>query len=239
MISKISELPDRFKESVSFARVKALYNTYNKNIGIDMFVQTVDEQVTAFFGGVENSFSLVTCDSTDFLELDTVFKFLGATVFCDGDVADKLLPNKKTKSGLFEYMGDFNSESTCFDSKISDVYEALKMGEDGDIDLPPFEYWYTDFCARYNKKSAEYVMNDCAVAVCGFMTQEISLITGVSVPKENRKKGDGKKVLCQLLTKIHNTYKYSRVMVVARDTVSGFYLKSGFEKIGQVAVLEY
>ena len=238
MIERISKLPQFCVKSLSFARIEALYNTYNDSIGVDLFLQKDGETVTAFFGGIDGTYSLCVSENADFRELEAYFSFLGATVFVDSECFEKFKPNKIAISSIYEFFGE-DIKLDEQDYKISDIYKYLQNGTDGAIDLPLFEYWYTDFCARYNKRSACYAVYEESVAVCGFMTEAMSLITGVAVPLENRKKGNGRNVVSFLTYKIHSIYPKSRILAVTSENTEGFYLKLGFKEIGKCAVCEF
>ena len=238
MIKRCKSIPQNAPQNVATARITALYNAYHSSVGVDVFAQIKDDEITAIFGGMDGSFSLICFDNADFEELDSYFSFLKATVFCFDDVAEHLHCKEKCISTLFELMRDVEVSENDGHSKISDVYNALKNGEDGDISMPPFDYWYTDFCVRFNHGSAEYTLVDGAVAVAGFVTDFATLITGVATEKENRKSGLGSKALSLLLSNIKKKHPNSRVFA-ATNNAAGFYIKNGFAKVGKVAVLEY
>ncbi len=238
MIERCKELPENAPQNVVTSRIKALCNAYCDSVGVDVFVQTLDGHITAFFGGMDGSYSLFALDSADFDELDSYFSFLGATVFCLGETADNLRPKFTERSKLYELVSEVEPVSDNGHGKISDVYEALKKGEDGDIEMPPFDYWYTDFCVRFNHNSAEYALIDGAVAIAGFMTDFATLITGVATDKNNRKSGLGSCALRLLLSNIRKKHPETRVFA-ATNNAGGFYIKNGFAKIGKTAVCKY
>ena len=238
MIERCDNLPENLPENVVTARIKALYNAYSDSIGVDVFVQTVEGKTTAIFGGMDGSYSLLTFQNADFEELNSYFSFLRATVFCDEKVAEFLNCKEKQASSLFEWDQESNTTQNDGHGRISDVYEALKNGEDGDIEMPDFDLWYTDFCVRFNHGAAEYSLVDGAVAVAGFMTDFGALITGVAVPKKVRKSGFGSQALKLLLSNIKKKYPRSKVFA-ATNNAAGFYIKNGFKSIGKVAVCKY
>ena len=216
----------------------ALHNAYCDSVGVDIFVQRVEGQITALFGGMDGSYSLFAFDNADFDELDSYFSFLGTVVFCFSDTAEKLHPKLTERSELYELMAEVEVVEDDGHRKISDVYNALKNGEDGDIELPPFEYWYTDFCVRFNHGSAEYAMTDRAVSVAGFVTDFATLVTGIATDKNHRKNGLGSRALNLLLSNIKKKHPTSRVFA-ATNSAAGFYIKNGFAKSGEVAVCKY
>lgn len=238
MIERIEKLPEGLPENVVTARINALLSAYRDSVGIDIFTQTVDGQITAIFGGMDGSFSLELCGKADVEELDSYFSFLSGTVFCDSVTADALHCEEKQYSDLYELTDAVETTDGDGHGRISDVYDVLKMGEDGDIVLPPFDPWYTDLCVRFNHGAADLALCDGAVAVAGFVTDQNALITGVAVGKSDRKKGKGTKALKTLLSNIRKKHPSCRVFA-ATQNAGGFYIKNGFKKVGRVAVLKY
>ncbi len=220
---------------LSAVRVSALFNTYGDQT--EMLVQETNGQITAFFGGFESGFSLSATKHADFQELDGFFSLLNAEVFCESDIADHLNPKAKTKCHIMRLENEING--TFVHAKISDVYNALKIGSDGDIELPPFEFWYPDFCLRFNHNSAEYSLCEKAVAVCGFMTKDASLITGVAVEKDFRGQNLGKNAVVGLVTAIKTKYKNCKIYAASSDKNVPFYKKCGFVLDSEYAVLRY
>ena len=238
MIERVDSLPEGLEINAVALRIKALYNTYCESVGVDLFIQKVKDKVTAVFGGMDGSFSLICFENADFDELDSYFGFLGATVFCFGEVAEVLKPKRVSKSKLYVFDGDVTLTDFDGNGGISKVYDALKYGEDGDILLPPFDLWYTDFCLRFNHDSAEYFLKEGSVAAAGFVTDEASLITGVAVDKVFRNKGLGSEVLRGLIYKIREKHPKSMIFA-ATQNAADFYIKNSFKYDGTVAVCEY
>jgi GNAT superfamily N-acetyltransferase len=238
VIERVDSLPEGLEINAVALRIKALYNTYCESVGVDLFIQKVKDKVTAVFGGMDGSFSLICFENADFDELDSYFGFLGATVFCFGEVAEVLKPKRVSKSKLYVFDGDVTLTDFDGNGGISKVYDALKYGEDGDILLPAFDLWYTDFCLRFNHNSAEYFLLDGSVAAAGFVTDEASLITGVAVDKVFRKKGLGSEVLRGLIYKIREKHPKSMIFA-ATQNAADFYIKNSFKYDGTVAVCEY
>ncbi len=241
MIERIDSLPSNLPKTVETARIRALLSTYSQTVGVDLFRQTVDGEVTAVFGGMDGSFSLLLLGEPDYSELRGYFAFCGAVCFCAGEVAERLNPESAVKSKL--YCLDLKPAAVNFSycnapEPISSVYDVLKMGTDGDIALPPFELWYTDFCARYNHASAEYAVIKNATAVAGFMTDDITLITGVSVAKSDRNKGLGRSVLGMLIHNIRRKYPNSEIFASTLNA-GGFYERVNFKLKGTVALCKF
>ncbi len=238
MIERCKKMPEKLPENVVTARIEALYNVYCGSVGVDIFTQKIDGKITAVFGGMDGSYSLLTSEGADFEELNSYFSFLSATVFCYCDTAESLNPQSARISELYELFKVTECVPIDGHGKVSDVYSILKSGEDGDIALPPFEYWYTDFCARFNHNSAEYALLDGAVAVAGFVTEYCTLITGVATGYDGRRSGRGSRALSVLLSNIKKKHPATRVLA-ATNNAGEFYIKNGFKRIENVAVLRF
>ena len=240
MIRRIDSIPEIFKESVFTSRINALLNTYRKTVGVDLFSQTVDGSVTAVFGGMDGSFTLISNENADYEELSSYFSFCGAVVFCEGTVGEKFNTKDLKKADLYEYQGGMPTGFTYNNGhdSIEKVYHALEKGADGDIKLPPFEFWYTDFCSRFNHNSAEYFLEQNVTAVAGFVDRSYALVTGVAVDKACRGKGLGKTALLGL---IHNILiKFPQCQIIASTVnAGGFYENLNFKHCGTVAVLKF
>lgn len=241
MIERIESLPETLEQSVFTARIEALINTYCDSIGVDLFAQTVDDELTAVFGGMDNSFTLICFNNADFDELNSYFSFCNAIVFCDGKVAEKLNAKRVNRALLYEFSKEVKPIDFPYENghgSITDVYKLLENGTDGDIDLPPFEFWYTDFCLRFNHNSSEYFIVENAVAVAGFVTEHSSLVTGVAVDINDRKKGFGKTALSGLIHNIIGKYPQSKIFT-STVNAGGFYEALNFKHCGDVAVCEF
>ncbi len=241
MIERIESLPLKLEKSVFTAKIDALLNTYRETVGVDLFGQTVDGELTAVFGGMDSSFSLICFNNADFEELSSYFSFCKAVVFCDGELAERLNAQGCQIAELYEYQGSVSPTEFPYDDgrgSITQVYKLLENGLDGDINLPPFEYWYTDFCVRFNHNSAEYFMTETAVAVAGFVTEGHSFITGVAVEPTCRGNGIGKAVVSGLIHNIKTKYPQSEILASTANA-GGFYEALNFKYRGKVAVCEF
>lgn len=239
MIEAVKKLSG-FENTVLAARVEALELSYGQTVGIERFVATENGVVTAIIGGMDGSFSVEAYDGCDFAELSEFLSFKRADVICSSETAERLKCKTVTEARLLELtdrkdtVGERNSQK----GRISEVYEALRFGCDGDIILPPFPLWYADFCVRYNHRAAEYVLLDGAVAVSGFMTERATLITGVAVDPDKRGRHLGSKALSMLCDNIRAEYPKSRIFALT-DGATEFYLKNGFSHIGKMALCEF
>ena len=238
MIKRIDNLPECFSDSLCYSRIKAYYNTYNKTLGAEMYVQLGDDEITAFLGRTGAGFSLCANKNADFGELCDFFSFLSTEVFCEEWVKE-LLDAKSAKTvSVYEFCGDAQ-DFIGRNGKISEVYNALSFGTDGAIELPTFEEFYPDLCARVNHNSAEYYVTDNAAAVIGFMTDKFSMITGVATKKDERAKGEGRKALLSVCSKALEKYPNTKIVAAAEDAAAAFYKKCGFSHFKNYAILNF
>ena len=235
MIEKVLKPPKKAFGGIAFLRIKALFDTYGENI--ELYIQRVNGRITALFGAYQSGFSLCAEPLADYNELQSFFSLLRAEVFCEAHVAEKICGFRKTECNIVRLTEALSGNVSH--AKISNVYFALQKGEDGDISLPPFDLWYTDFCLRFNHNAAEYALTENAVAVCGFMTEKASLITGVAIDPEKRGKGLGKKAVADLVTAIKQKYNKSEIFAACTDEKLPFYEKCGFSYCEKCAVLRY
>ncbi len=241
MIVRIENLPEVLEKSVFTARIDALINTYHGSVGVELFAQIIGGETAAVFGGMDNSFTLICFDNADFDELNAYFSFCSAVVFCDGEVSERLNAKRINKALLYEFSKAAKPDDFPYENghkSITDVYKLLQKGTDGDIDLPPFDLWYTDFCLRFNHNSSDYYIVENAVAVAGFMAEYCSLVTGVAVDGNYRGKGLGKTAVSGLIHNIICKYPQSKIFASTVNS-GGFYEALDFKHCGDVAVCEF
>ncbi len=238
MIEAVKELRD-FENTVLAARVEALERSYGETVGIERFTAAESGTVTAIIGGMDGSFAVEAYDGCDFSELSEFLSFKRAGVICSLETAGHLKCKAITEAALSELTASHGTTvSSKHHGKISAIYDTLCFGLDGDISLPPFPLWYSDFCIRFNHLAAEYALLDGAVAVSGFMTERAALITGIAVDPNKRGQGLGSKALSVLCENIRAKFPESRIFALT-DGATGFYLKNGFSHIGEMALCEF
>lgn len=229
----LSDLPD----SAAAARIKAVAAAYGD--GAFVYCQRINGGITAVMGGMSPAFlSVCLLKEADIPELVSFFRMFGTEVFCgEADAADLGSENARFDE-LMLYSGSFSLPQPSH-GKIYDLYAALQKGSDGDIELPKQDLFYTDMCIRYNHVAAEYALLPDAAAVCGFMTDKVSLITGVAVDCGSRRKGRGRAALLSLIAAIRLKYPDTKIYAAAHISAVGFYKKCGFKSSGRVALLKY
>lgn len=239
MIEKVTCLPqfDGLPHySVPYARIAASAAAYGENA--ELYVQKNGGEITALMGGVTlGGLSLCMNEFADTDELSSFFKFFGCRVFCGVDDAVHFNV-KKEPIPLLMFKGDTPPDGVMH-GRIVDLYGKLCFGADGDIDLPDQDGFYADMCIRFNHLAAEYSILERAAAVCGFMTRDVSLVTGVAVSREYRNGGEGRAALMSLVSAVRQKYPDTKIFAAAREGNVGFYEKCGFERNGYAAVLNF
>lgn len=235
MIEKISCLPQFPMSGSVSVRIRSLFNAYGGTL-LRLYAQSQGDEITALMAVLGSGCTLAVNSDADFAELRSFLAFLGVEVFCGSEVFEELGVEECEKAVLLRWQGDALSTLEEASVKTSSIYDLLKNGDDGDIELPCFDEWYADYCIRRNHKSAEHFAINGAVAVAGFVTEDEALITGVAVEKTQRKKGLGTAVLHGLVAKLHEQGLKNDIFVCAKRNKALFYEKAGFEAIGQVAV---
>ena len=235
MIEKIRILPKIPTVDGVSVRIESLFNAYGHTI-LELYAQKQNGDITALMSVLGSGCTLIGTDNADYSEIRSFLSFLGVEVFCSLEVAKNLKVSDCETVFLLEYIGIEQPSQEENSVKISEVYELLKNGEDGDIELPGFQEWYADYCIRKNHSSAEHFAIDGAVAVAGFVTEKEALITGVAVQKSQRAKGKGKSAVIGLVNKLRAENSNKRVFVCAKHNKAEFYKKIGFNVLGQVLV---
>lgn len=238
MIKRVKDLPFIPLSSVVGLRIKSLYNTYGRTI-LDVYCQSDGDKITAVMAVLGSGCTLAAERDADFGELDSFLQFLGAEVFCDAWMAERFEFCSCETVNLLQWRGETVGAVNEQVVKISEIYNLIKNGEDGDIELPCFDEWYADFCLRLNHGNAEYFSCGQAVAVAGFVTDGEALITGVAVELRHRGKGLGRIAVEGLVSKLKAKDPDITVYVCATDKTVEFYEKIGFKFAGQVVVLRY
>ena len=237
MIKRTKKIPKKALATLSGVRVESLCKAYDESIGVDMFCQEIEGEITAFFGGIDHAYSLYITENADFCELDSYFTFCKAMVFSDSFECLQLKAKTVNKAKIFMLpQNPFNNESVRVSA--SKVYPLLKNGLDGDIVLADEDAFYCDLCIRFNHGAADYATNDFGVAVAGFVTEKAAIITGVAVDKENRNRGNGSRCLNKLLGNIGSKHPDCCIFAIT-ESAAEFYIKNGFKNKGDCFTLNY
>ena len=217
--------------SASFMQTACLISAFEGSpLAADIWVQRVCGRICAVIsrqGGRLN----ITAENPDFAELKDFISIIGFTeIFCEKSVAEGL---------GFKGFSEFTVLKAAFsksgkpqkDISLSSLYSALKWGEDGDVELPPFEIFAPDTSHRLRHGGAAAVLEEYGAAL-GFKCSFGGIISGISVKKEHRGLGLGGKLLKELCGLIGG-----EIFVCTSKGGADFYIKNGFNKCDTAVIL--
>lgn len=212
-----------FPNKISFLQTTSLLSAFfGSPLAPDVWVQRVNGRTTALIsrqGGRLN----ITAEEADFEEIKEFIKVIGfSEIFCEKEVAVGLgfggFEEFTVLKGKSEKELEFSEIPPLYD-----LYTALKQGEDGQINLPDFEVFAPDLSHRLRHGYGVAILKNFGGAVA-FLSEFGSVINGISVKKEERGRGLGSLLLCELLK-----YLQGDVLVCTDDKTARFYIKNGFE----------
>ena len=215
---------------INAQKAACLYGLYGSDTSLFLcWYQIISGKVTAVlftFGGT------LTVSCTAGAESGEIFdfaKFLGYTEFyCTGACARILGVKPQTERKIMRFSGgqvpvknNFNSFAT-----LDEIYALLKNGADGEIDLPPREYFYTDISHRMRHGAARVKYCSGAIALTSVENKNFALIGAVCTAPRERGKGLGRAVLSALISELAGENR--KVFTVAGKGTTEFYKKCGF-----------
>lgn len=231
MITLLEKEPLPLFKGIAFMQTACLKKAFEgSSLAPDIWVQRVSGRWTSVISRWGGRL-YVSADNADFDELKEFISVIGfSEIFCDKNTALSLgfSPDKEfsvlyKRCEKTEEPGDIPS--------LSGLYEALKMGEDGDISLPPFEDFAADVSHRLRHGGGAAIVEDYGGAL-GFCSDTGGIINGISVKKEIRGQGFGKKMLNRLCSAIGGD-----IYVATSDNTAKFYIKNGFSAFGTAVII--
>lgn len=242
MIVRTNQKAADFNSAVANIRYNVINAVYqNKFSFAGVFCQILDNETTANICFLDGNFTVCTSDNADFQEITSFLKMQGAvTIFAEKNTAQKLgMTIKSTFSALILKRDKLpnNMQKTAGDKEhFRDAYNILAADKSGNISMPDFNSWYSDFCIRYNHGYAQYTVENGCAAIAGFVFEDSALITGIAVPTEKQGQGFGTSILESLETKLYNA---KEIYVCTNENTSVFYEKNGFSKYGEYCIGDY
>ncbi len=198
-------------------RIKSYLNAYGTGYNFAQFwIQYVDGEQTAVISSVDNAVTLVASDGFDENELVDFLYAIGAKSV----LSNVSLPLNLTETTDVYMRIAFGSVKV--NSQIS--YRRMFELFDAAFDIGNFEAWYVDICHRI-RHSAAYAITTDSAAICGMISDDSSLITGIAVDKREAGKGIGTRLLKDYVDSCGCTKIYALV----EDSIADFYIKNGFE----------
>lgn len=231
MITLCSDFEDFYIRDAAFMHTLCLKSAFaGSALEEDMWVQREDGElcsVVARHGGR----LYVSSVGGDIYELVKFIKTIGFDeVFTEKSTADSLgLAPVCEFNVLFKNAeGTFTPNSKV--PSLKEIYGGLLLGVDADISLPPFEAFAPDLSHRLRHGSAVAVCEEFGAALA-FCCPYGGLINGVAVEKSLRFNRLGSLLLNELLKVLNGD-----ILVCADEKSTEFYIKNGFEKLGQAVI---
>lgn len=208
-------------------RIYAYYEAYGTKYDFCTFYE--GDGILALYYGCE----LYAYCGKDFREGDSLLFFAG-TLGCNAILTNiKLSDTAEEVSLMTARASDIASDGSAeITEDYKTVFGILKSGFD--LSDKHFDEWYTDTChmvrhgiSKLALTKAEGVPAACGIALYGY--DDNCYLSHIAVKKDMQQKGFGKDVvrgLAAIAAKDHEN-----VAVMCHEETSGFYRKTGFEKI--------
>lgn len=213
MINKIDTLPKADKPSAEMIKTQNMFAAYKDES--QLFFQS--DTGTLIF--LLNKDAIIYGGTAD----DEIKKFLAflrpASVFSSSN-------NLKTLFGDFEEVNvlildkPVSTKTGLFENELSsrEIYDILCVDE---FDLPPYEYFATDYCRRLNRGLIKVFSKRGVCAAITLESENYRLLSGIV----SKQKGLGGALLIAAVS------GEKPVLTVCRDELVPFYIKYGFKPL--------
>lgn len=231
MITIFEETYLDYIPKVSFMHTACLISAFGGSaLATDMWVQRVCGRTSAVISK-HGGRLYITAENADFKEIKEFIRVIGfSEIFCEKDTAVAL---------GFENFEDFTvlkkrvkkQEDFSLIPPLKSLYSALEEGADGDISLPDFESFSLDISHRLRHSGAVAIAEEFGAALA-FKSEFGGIINGIAVNKENRKQGNGSRLLKKICG-----YLEGEVFALATEKATEFYIKNGFTKCDKAVLI--
>lgn len=222
----------------ALVKIKALMNAYGCGyLFLSFWFQKSEQcEVTAAICRFESSVIINAADDADFEELSDFLNVISyGEIFCKRDLCSKLGLKIIYDCDELRFDGNAVNQNVSDDIGLSEVYDILKSGSDGQIDLPSYDDWYVDFSHRLRHGCARIcAVSNHAVAVTAYETGTEAIISGVATKPEYRGKGYAKLAVLAICNSLETDGKVPIILAVG--SMMDYYTKLGFKKTGKFAV---
>ncbi len=226
---------------ITAQKAACLYGLYGDDASLFLcWYQTVGGKVTAILFTFGNTLTVSCGGGAEPGEIFDFAKFLGYTEFyCTGSAARILgvKPRAERKimrfsgSGVVAEKGNFSPAAT-----LDEIYKLLEYGADGEIELPPREYFYTDISHRMRHGAARIKYCPNAIALTSVENANFALIGAVCTAPRERGKGLGRAVLSAITNELAGENR--DVFTVAGKGTAEFYKKCGFTEADTYCIVK-
>ena len=217
MITLVNEIPFLDYLSAEAIKINCLYESYKNDSSVLFWVQNEND---AFISMTDGNM-IIFANNPDYSELCHFVNVLNpACVFSDSETLEEIGKNPPENINVMYRKADIEAtlKSDILSSK--DLYELLDVKG---LSLPEYPYFAVDYCRRLNKGNAHYFALKDKCAAITFNCEKYAIINGLA----SKEKGFGSVALKGILAKNYG----KEFLVCCRDSVMGFYLKNGFEKL--------
>ncbi len=215
---------------ITAQKAACLYGLYDGDTSLFLcWHQIISGKITAVlftFGGTLTVSCIVGAEPGEIFDFA---KFLGYTEFyCTGASARILGVKPQTERKIMRFSGGQVPVKNNFNSSaaLDEIYTLLKNGADGEINLPPREYFYTDISHRMRHGAARVKYCSGAIAITSVENKNFALIGAVCTAPQERGNGLGRAVLSALISELVSENR--EVFTVAGKGTAEFYKKCGF-----------
>ncbi len=225
---------------ITAQKAACLYGIYGGDASLFLcWYQMIDGKVTAVmftFGGALTVSCTVGAESGEIFDF---VKFLGYTEFyCTGASARILGVKPQTERKIMRFSGRqaLVKDIFCSSATLDEIYSLLKSGADGEIELPPREYFFTDISHRMRRGAARVKYRSGAIALTSVENSGFALIGAVCTAPRERGKGLGRAVLSAITNELAGENR--DVFTVAGKGAAEFYKKCGFTEADTYCIVK-
>ena len=214
MINRIYSLPECKEPSAEMIKAENLFNAYKDEV--QLFSQTETGAVISMLDG-----NAIISGGIEADEVKHFLSFLRAkSVFSGSDNLKLLFEKFEVLNTLIcgKPMRTLNCRGYSDDLSSSEIYNILNVDE---FDLPPYEYFATDYCRRKNSGLIKVFAKRDVCAAITLESKNFRLLGGIA----SRQKGQGGGLLLAAIS------GEKPVISVCRDELLPFYFKYGFKPL--------
>jgi len=229
---------DGLPNDAALVKIKALMGAYGCKYSFlsFWFQKSETDKTTAAICRFESSVIICVSSDADCEEILQFIKMISCgEVFCKKNLCTRINLEVKYDCDELRFAGDSNVQQIANVVGFKEVYEILKSGSDGQIELPPYDDWYVDFSHRLRHGSARICcVSGCSVAITAYETENEAIISGVATKPQYRGLGHAKMAISGICNMLQRDGKVPIVLAVG--SMVDYYKKLGFKKTGEFAV---
>lgn len=229
----LSGLPEKLPSccDAALVKIKCAHTAYKEHPNIAQFYYGISGQdnVYAVIGKLSGYISLWT-DGSQIEELQNFLKFLGFSgIFTSKKTASALNLKINEECLVFKIQPPFEAAECHENCLPRDLLNILRQG----LEIPDGDQFVADVTFRVNHGCADYAVENCSGALM-FFDESDALINGIAVPRNMRGKGQGSRIIKQILSRAGQRNVYACCI----EKNKNFYIKNGFSLIGEAAYCE-